>query len=59
MAAGLLLALWFFRKGKAWALGNAFLKTAARFLFLTAFLAVLILVYLLPLVVYLAAKLIK
>ena len=59
MAAGLLLAVWFFRKGKAWALGNAFLKTAARFLFLAVFLAVLILVYLLPLLVYLAARLTK
>lgn len=57
MGIGLLLALWFFWKGKAWLLGKSGIKTALRFIFLTVFLAVVILVYLLPMAVYLWAQL--
>ena len=59
MAAGLLLLLWFLWKGKNWCLSKQELCKTALFLFAAVFIAVLLLIYLMPVAVHLMAKLSK
>lgn len=56
MGAGVLLAIWFFWKGQRWLLAKSVIRSAAHFLFLSVFLAVLAVVYLVPMIIYLWAK---